>query len=582
MKIPEDLIEKIKEENDIVDVVSESINLKKSGRNYFGLCPFHHENTPSFSVSPDKQIFKCFGCGEAGNVITFVMKIKNLSFIEAVKLLADRVNIDIEPEDEGSRKKRDYKEKLYKLNLDAARYYYRNLQKNIEARKYLFNRGITQNTIISFRLGYSYDSWDASINFLKKKGYTELDILNSGLVAKSKNGKTHDRFRGRVMFPIMDYRERIIGFGGRVLDDSKPKYLNSPETIIFDKGTNLYGLNFAAKNAERTIIIVEGYMDCISLHQSGIKNAVASLGTSLTIGQAKLLKRYADRIIISYDADNAGQTATLRGLEILKKENFDVRVLKVPEGKDPDEFVRKNGKNKFLELVKDSLPLIDYRIKRAGEGVNLKSEEGMIKYLRSVTDILANLDPVEKDVYIKKVSENTNISEQAIYDLLNGKMQKNVNILQQMNIFGKNGQKLYIEPAYVKAERCLIRILLEYRNNKQKIINNIKLEDFVLEAHKKIYKIVLKNDDKKYVESCLDDPESIKEWVYISNMKFDAGQNNDKLIKDCIKDIKKYNLENKRNKIMQNIKKNEKNGKLHESVQLAQELVKIQKEIGRL
>lgn len=421
--ISEEIIEKVKESNDIVDIISESVALKRAGRSFIGLCPFHNEKTPSFSVSQDKQIYKCFGCGEAGNVITFVMKNKNMTFVEAVKYLAEKANIEIQ--EDNNKGKRNANEILYKVNVEAARYYFNNLRNNKMAVQYFANRGIENRTIRKFGLGYAKEGWRNLINFLKNKGYTELDLLNAGLIIPGKNNSYYDRFRNRVIFPVFDYRGRVIGFGARVLDDSKPKYLNSPETNIFKKGTNLYGLNFAIKdNKERTIIIVEGYMDCISLHQHGITNVVASLGTALTIEQAKLLKKYADKIIVSYDSDLAGQSATIRGLKILKKEGFDLRVLVIPKGKDPDEFIKNYGKDAFNNLINESLPFIDYLLKMSRSEFDIKDGDSIIKYIEKACNIISDLDSIEKALYIKKLSEETGIKEQAIYDLMDEKLKK--------------------------------------------------------------------------------------------------------------------------------------------------------------
>ena len=325
MRISEEIIQKVKEENDIVDVISETVNLKRSGRNYIGLCPFHNDKSPSLSVSPDKQIYKCFSCGEAGNVITFVMKQKNYNFIEAIKSLAERANIVLHIENSKQSAVSKKKDILYKINVEAARYYFKNLTVNNVAKEYFSNRGIKNSTIRKFGLGYAKEGWTNIIYYLKRQGYNDNQLIDAGLVIKNENkGTIYDRFRNRVMFPVFDIRGKVIGFGGRVFDDSKPKYLNSPETLVFHKGVNLYGLNFAVKDGinDRTLIIVEGYMDCISLHQYGITNAIASLGTALTVNQARLIKRYADKVVISYDADIAGQKATLRGLDILKDGTF--------------------------------------------------------------------------------------------------------------------------------------------------------------------------------------------------------------------------------------------------------------------
>jgi DNA primase len=588
--IPEDVIEKIKYENDIVDVISEKVNLKRTGRNYMGLCPFHNEKSPSFSVSVDKQIYKCFGCGEAGNVITFVMKTRNLSFIDSVKVLAERIHMDLDYLEKGNSEKKDANDKLLKLNVEAARFFFYNLNSNKKAKSYFTGRGIAESTIRSFGLGYALDDWHGIVNFLKKKGYSDLDLINAGLIIKNEKGNKYDRFRNRVIFPVFDYKGKVIGFGGRVLDDSKPKYLNSPETALFKKGINLYGLNFALKkDNKRTFIIVEGYMDCITLHQYGITNVVASLGTALTVSQAKLLKRYADNIIISYDADTAGQTATLRGLKILRDVGLIVKVLKVPEGKDPDEFVRNNGKEAFEELIKNAMPLIDYRIKRAGDNINFNNNEEIPIYIKRIADILIDLDPIEKDVYIKRVSENTDIKEQAIYDLLSEEMQKNTNHLQTVNNMDKYGQKLYLEPAYIKAERLLLKLMTDNKEIYEYITNKVECNDLNMESHKKIFNLLIENKDldvedrKKIIETKCDDAKSSSEWINICEEKFnDTHCDVKNLINDYIVNMKKFKLEESKKEIMKKIKYYEAKGMLEESLQMVKELNVIQGEINNL
>lgn len=583
MQIPEDVIEKIKEQNDIVDIISENVRLKKSGRNYTGLCPFHNDKSPSFSVSSDKQIYKCFSCGEAGNVITFVMKYKRLTFLEAAKFLADKANIPLEIAGHENNKVSRKKELLYKVNVDAARYYFASLQKNKTAKEYFLKRGIKEETIKRFGLGYAQDSWKGIINYLRTKGYKNDLLLEAGLISNNeKTGNVYDRFRNRVMFPVFDVKGKVIGFGGRVLDDSKPKYLNSPETMIFQKGINLYGLNFAVKNGlqEDYIIIVEGYMDLIALHQSGITNVVASLGTALTVNQARLLKRYVSNVIISYDADLAGQTATLRGLEILRNAGFDVKVLTVPEGKDPDEFVRNNGKEAFLRLAKDSLPLIEYRIKKVSEGINLKDGSELVKYGEKFADILVDLNPVEKDVYIKKISEETSIKEQALYDLLSQEIAKKQKEDNFMNKREYTGTKLYVEPAYIKAERALLKLMFkdEFYEELKNVIN---LGDFIIEPHNKIYSLILQgkkadtNNMISYVESRCDDIESSKELIKIREHEILAVTDKDRLIRDYIKQIKcfKLKLQIEDLKKMQN--RFEQNGEIEESIKIAMEYAKV-------
>ncbi|WP_066894869.1 DNA primase [Clostridium nigeriense] len=582
MQISEEILEKIKEENDIVDIISESVRLKKSGRSFSGLCPFHNEKSPSFSVSQEKQIYKCFGCGESGNVITFVMKNKNMTFIDAVKYLADRANIILEDEKRVNPTTKK-KELLYKVNVEAGRFFYSNLRANKTAIDYFLNRGIRQETINRFGLGYAKDSWNSLLFHLRKLGFSDNLLLEAGLVLTSeKTGNKYDRFRNRVMFPVFDYRGKVIGFGGRVLDDSKPKYLNSPETLVFQKGTNLYGLNFAIKSnmKERYFIMVEGYMDLITLHQYGITNVVASLGTALTVNQARLLKRYADKVIISYDADVAGQTATMRGLEILKDAGFDVRVLSIPQGKDPDEYVRVNGKDAFIKLINQAEGLVEYRIKKAGENINFKDSNDLIKYGKKVTEILAKVNPIEKDIYIKKISENTGIREQALYDLLSREMTKNIQNQENMNKKEENGTKLYKEPAFVKAERSLLKLCLE-EEYFDYISNLISQDELILPEHKEIFSIIKEakkgniNNIGTFLEAKCTDLKTIEEVVKIKDQQVLIGKDNKRLIQDLIKQIDNYKLNKKLKDLKQKQKMLEAQGKIEESIQIAIELKKL-------
>lgn len=589
MQIREEVLERIKQENDIVDIISENVRLKKSGRNYVGLCPFHNDKSPSLSVSQDKQIYKCFSCGEAGNVITFVMKYKKLTFQEAAKYLADKAGIPLETGNSRESQITKKKDLLYKVNTEAARYYFYNLQRTSFAKEYFLKRGIKEEVIKRFGLGYAQDGWHNLIAYLRKKGFNDNLLLEAGLISKSeKSGNTYDRFRNRVMFPVFDVRGKVIGFGGRVLDDSKPKYLNSPETVVFHKGTNLYGLNFATKNKleQDYIIIVEGYMDLISLHQHGITNTVASLGTALTINQARLLKRYVNKVIISYDADVAGQTATLRGLEILRNAGFDVKVLKVPQGKDPDEFVRNNGKDAFLRLVDNALPLIEYRIKKAAEGINLRDNNELVKYGERFAEILADLNPIEKDVYIKKISEETSIKEQAIYDLLSQVMAKDQKENNFMNKKADYGTKLYVEPGYLKAERTLIKLMFqdEYFDELQELI---KVGDFVLDSHNKIYSLILQgkkedtNNIVSYLESRCDDIESSKELIKIKEQELLDFTDKDRVIKDYMKEVHSYKLKNKIEDLKKKQKVLEQEGKFQETIEIAMELTRLTQSLKR-
>ncbi|ACQ53706.1 DNA primase [Clostridium botulinum] len=588
--ISEDVVQKVIELNDIVDVISGDIKLKNSGRNYFGLCPFHHEKTPSFSVSQDKQIYKCFGCGEAGNVVTYVMKTKNVAFPEAIKILAERVNIDIE--EDKKENTNNPKDKIYKINVDAARYFFNNLIINKNAINYFLNRGVTKSIIKRFGLGYSKDSWDGLLRHLKTKGYTELDMLSAGLIIKSKNGSYYDRFRNRVMFPVFDYRGKVIGFGGRVLNNAKPKYLNSPETMVFKKGINLYGLNYAVKeNKDRVLIIVEGYMDCITLHQYGIKNSVASLGTALTTNQARLLKRYADKVIISYDSDTAGQLATQRGLEILKDVGLGVEILTVPDGKDPDQFVKAHGKESYLKLVKEALPLIEYKIKISKQDLNIGDKRQAIQYIDRYIKIIEDLDPVEKDMYIRRLSEETNIEIQTLYDQLNKKNQNSRKNGKEVNMLEAFGQKLYLEPAYIRAERFILQLMFNYNNIYEYIKNSINEQDIIEETHKAIYKYIKDTledsniqNKKLHIETlCNKNVETSKEWVKILNTNFIYKEDESKkFIDDAILNIKKYKLEKYKEDLLKKIKEYEAQGKLDDTIKMSQELIKVKKTLGAM
>lgn len=588
----EEIIQKIKEENDIVDIVSEVVTLKKTGKNYLGRCPFHNEKTPSFTVSSEKQIYKCFGCGEAGNVISFVMKTRNMAFPEAVKLLGEKVGIVVDDADspgKSSATNEKFK-RMYDINIQAARYFYTNLKRFKAPYEYLKGRGITDETIKKFGIGFSLDNWQGIRSYLKQRGFSEEEILELGLTTKNEKGNIYDRFRNRIIFPVFNVSGRVIGFGGRVLDDSKPKYLNSPETPIFHKGTNLYGLNLAIKNnPARTVIMVEGYMDVISLSQQGVTNVVATLGTALTEGQCKLLKRYIDTVIVSFDSDVAGQNATIRGLEILQKSGFDLKILQIPSGKDPDEFIRSFGREKFLNLVDGALPIIDFKLRMAEKGIDFSKQEMVIKYLKRVVSVLKDLDPLEKAVYIKQVSEKSGIGEEAIMESLDKNPNKSIENNKNHNINRKFGQKLYLEPGFVRAERTVLSLALDKRLS-DKIFSNVSEDDLILKAHKVIYKIIKENNMCSKEElikiinlQTMQDSEFTKEWIKIQEYKVDIDEGSiDKMVSDCVNNIKKYKLEESRKKIMDKIRKCESEGLVEETLMLARELMDIQKEMGKL
>jgi DNA primase len=415
---PDDLIEEIRLNSDLVEIVSEYVRLEKKGGGYFGLCPFHREKTPSFHVEPVKQLYYCFGCSNGGNVFHFIMNIENLDFTESLRFLAERAGINLpEPDDNEEQYKSRLRKDIMEVNREAARFYYSCLSGGIgrEALKYLYSRGLSQSIIKRFGLGYSPGEWDALSKHLISKGYKETTLIEAGLCIRNKSGKLYDRFRGRVMFPIFNIRGNVVAFGGRVLNDKSPKYVNSPETLVYSKGRELFGMHIAKNNSEKKILVVEGYMDAITIHQAGVPYAVASLGTALTNMQGRILKKYADEIIMSYDTDTAGKKATERGLEVLRRLGCRVKVLQIPDGKDPDEYIRKNGPEKFKILIDRALSLVEYRIKQLKAEFPQDNMEGKIAFLNGAADILAEQDNiVEREIIMKRISQDYDISMDAL------------------------------------------------------------------------------------------------------------------------------------------------------------------------
>ena len=405
-------VEEIKSRCNIVDVIGRVVTLKKAGSSYKGLCPFHNEKTPSFSVDEGRQTYKCFGCGEGGDVISFVEKYYNLDFMEAMEMLARDYGIELKKSSRDNRHTKEY----YEINRQAAIFYFNAFRGSPNpAYAYMRGRGISDETLHTFGIGYADDEWTSLTDHLVKQGYDPSKLVEVGL-SSEKNGRYYDKFRGRVMFPIINTGGKVIGFGGRIIADGEPKYLNSRESSAFQKKNNLYGLNITKDyvKKENRIILVEGYMDVISLYQAGIRNVSASLGTALTENQARLIKRFTSDVILSYDADSAGQTAALRGLDILYKEGLRARVLVVTDGKDPDEFIKAKGRDAYLALADEALPFGDFKLKKAAERYNLADSEQKLGYVSEAIRILSGMKPVEADMYLGRLAKETGISEQAI------------------------------------------------------------------------------------------------------------------------------------------------------------------------
>ncbi|MCB6367120.1 DNA primase [Intestinibacillus massiliensis] len=401
---------------DILDVVSRYVQLKKSGANYFGLCPFHNEKSASFSVAPDKQIYHCFGCGAGGGVINFIMRAEGLEFPDAVRFLANQAGMQV-PEDRADPRAAHRRERVLCLCRDAARFFYDELwaPEHVRVQQYFARRGLTRKTMNRFGLGFAPDSFSALLDAMQAKGYTKDELLDAGLASKSEKGHVYDRFRNRVMFPIIDTRGQVIAFGGRVMDDSKPKYLNSPETMVFHKSRNLFALNIAKKTKAEYFILAEGYMDVIALHQAGFDSAVASLGTSLTEEQARLIARHTKEIVISYDADGAGQAAAQRAIDILKKADLSVKVLRIPGAKDPDEFIKEKGPDAYRRLIEQSENHIAYRLDSIAAKYDLDEDEQRVGFLQDAARELARIDgAVEREVYTGRAAQMARISMEAM------------------------------------------------------------------------------------------------------------------------------------------------------------------------
>lgn len=484
MYYSDDLIEEIRSRNDIVDVVSSYVKLQKKGSTYFGLCPFHSEKSPSFSVTPSKQMYYCFGCGAGGNAYTFIMKYENYSFTEAVKVLADRAGIAL-PEggySEEDKRRADLKNRLLEANKEAAKYYYHILksERGAQGYEYLRNRGLSDETITGFGLGFSTNYTNDLYDYLKSKGFEDNVLKEAGLFNYSEK-KVYDKFSGRVMFPIMDVNNRVIGFGGRVMGDAQPKYLNSPETILFDKSRNLYGLNIARNSRKEYMLICEGYMDVISLHQAGFKNAVASLGTAYTLRQAALIKRYADSVYLTYDSDGAGIKAALRAIPISKEAGLSTKVINMKPYKDPDEFIKALGANEYEKRIENARNSFLFEIDKMREETDINDPDMKSRFYRSVAKKLLEFsDELERNVYIDAVCEEYMLPKDSLIKTL-GKLSLTISEedLKNLNPVKKEEYKKTKEDGTAMALKTLLTWLIDDASIYPKIKGIIKKEDFV-------------------------------------------------------------------------------------------------------
>ena len=565
VRYSDELLDEIKSKNDIVDIVSQYVVLKRAGRNYMGLCPFHKEKSGSFCVSPDKQIFHCFGCGVGGNVFHFISKIENLNFKESVEMLANRAGVELPVsgnfEDDKLAK---LKSRVYEVNKCAAEFYHENLYKPTAkpGQEYVKKRHLDNKTLKAFKIGYS-GRFNELYTELKSKGFTEEEILASCLVNKNPDGKFIDRFRNRLMFPIFDTNERVIAFGGRVLDDSKPKYINSPEDIVYSKGRHLFAFNIARKYNSKTIIMVEGYMDAVSLHQRGIHNAVASLGTALTEAQGRLLRRSCEKVIIGYDADGAGQAATLRGLEILQNLGCDIRILQIEGAKDPDEFVVKYGPERFQMYVDKAISLVEFKVKMLKKSLDLDNVNDKIKFLNEVAKIVAKVEnSMEREVYVDKISLEYKVSKDAIYAEINKLLYANSRTEQKLEKKVVPVKNVSIQqdeqPVDVKTKRLeslVIYLLINYPDKSferlKKLIDNNVIK---IERNKAIINKLYEEHEKGNIniENILDLFEDEITVNYLSGIMSSDFEitDVDKCIEDVLVTYRKELLLQRRNEIL--------------------------------
>lgn len=559
--INDNVLDEIRDRADIVDLIGEYVDLKRSGSNYMGLCPFHSEKTPSFSVSPSKSIFKCFGCGVGGDVITFIMKRENLRFPEAVEFLADKYNVRLEVYKDENKEAREKRNRLYEINREAGLHFLKNYQASQKVQLYLKNRMLSDKTIRSYGIGYSKDSWTDLYDHLTKMGYKEEELLELNLISKSKNGNYIDRFRDRVMFPIINRNNRIIGFGARAFGDAKPKYLNSRETPVFHKGSNVFNINIISRESTRErIILVEGYMDVISLYNSGINYSVASLGTSLTIDQANIIKRMAKDIYICYDSDNAGINATSRAIDIFLQASVKPKIIELEGGLDPDDFIKKYGLEAFEKKIKSAISYIEFKIKKLKENFNLEDSEGLSNFTIESAKILSSIkNPIERDIFVKDFSTKHNISYTAIENYINylnrnklkeAKREK-VKVKKNINVVKSNKTRAQEE---LLAYSLLDNDIYKYIKNKIEVFyftnamtravfeeiprlfeEEMEIRDFlsILESNKLV--------NKEFVENIMS---------LISDIHVD-----DKIVDELIKTIERNYIQDRKHKILENIEK---------------------------
>ncbi len=554
MRYSDDLIEEIRLKNDIVDVIGGYVKLVRKGSSYFGLCPFHNEKTPSFSVSPSKQMYYCFGCGAGGNVFTFLMEYENFTFPDAVKSLADRAGVKL-PEIEYSKeekKRADQRNRLLQINKEAAKYYYillRN-EKGRQGIEYLKNRGLSDETIHQFGLGYSDKFGGGLYQYLKRQGYPDVDLKESGLFNVDERHGMYDKFWNRVIFPIMDVNNKVIGFGGRVMGDGKPKYLNSPETKLFDKSRNLYGLNAARLARKKNLIICEGYMDVISMHQAGFNHAVASLGTALTSPQASLMKRYTDEVLIIYDSDEAGTRAALRAIPLLKEAGLATKVVNLKPYKDPDEFIKNEGHDAFEERLVNAENSFLFEMRMAEKDYDMNDPQGKTDFLHHAAGRLLSFeDEIERNNYIESVARTYHIESDTLSKLVGKLALKGAGIAKRVRPKSGIHSNQEKESGSDKAQKLMLTWITSYPGIMPRITDYISPEDFTTGLYHKVAEMVFKQYHEGEINparliSRFDDSDEIRKVTALFNAVIPLNSDAEKsqALSDVICNMKEHSI----------------------------------------
>lgn len=565
MAIPEDVINEIKYRNDIETVISQYVTLKRRGKNLVGLCPFHGEKTPSFTVYPETSSFYCFGCGVGGDVFTFTGLIENLDYIESIKHLAEKSGVTL-PDSGYDDSMLRLKNRIYDINKETGRFFHAYLLTDGGkwARDYLLGRGLSMSTIKHFGLGAAPESWDALIKHLKSKGYTIEEMLAANVIGKSNRGSFYDRFRRRVMFPIINIRGNVVGFSGRAMpgeDKQGGKYVNTSDTPVYKKSNNLFGMNFAKNHCAERIILVEGNMDVITLHQAGFQNAVAPLGTAFTEEQANLLARYTKEVILTMDADEAGQKAIRRATEILEKTGLKTRVISIPDGKDPDEFIKKNGPDRFRALIDGAVSDIEYKLLMAAKDIDLDADDGKLKYLSAAAEIIAEQsDIMTRDIYIGRLSDKYGVSRTALETKVEELRKKYVRVKEKKEIdsiirpkYTKNdvNPEKRISPKGANAEETLIAVLMQHPDFYKIAEEKLPPDKMITSLNRRIYETILSTlktgrtlDISVFAEKLL--PAELGLLVSLQNSD-KAGINAKTVLNDCIGVILEENLKLKMN-----------------------------------